>query len=37
MREIFRELRIEPTFQRVNRARIKLATTAFPYLKAVHN
>lgn len=37
MREIFRELRIEPTFRRVNRARIKLTTTAFPYLRAAQH
>lgn len=37
MRDIFRELRIEPTFQRVNTARIKLTTTAFPYLRAISN
>lgn len=37
MRDIFRELSLEPTFQLVNRARIKLTTTAFPYLRAVHN
>jgi SAM-dependent methyltransferase len=35
MREIFRELKIEPSFFNVNRVRINLATTAFPYLKAV--
>lgn len=35
MDRIFRYLGIEPTFQAVNRARVKLTTSSFPYLKAV--
>jgi SAM-dependent methyltransferase len=35
MRRVFRYLGIEPTFQAVNEARLKLTTSAFPYLKAV--
>ena len=35
MRRIFRYLAVEPTFQAVNHARIKLTTSSFPYLKAV--
>jgi SAM-dependent methyltransferase len=35
MRAILRELKSDATFQRVNQARIKLTTSAFPYLKAV--
>lgn len=35
MREIFRDLNVEPTFRAVNHARIRLTTSAFPYLKAV--
>jgi hypothetical protein len=34
MREIFRSLKLETTFQKVNHARTKLATSAFPYLHA---
>jgi hypothetical protein len=36
MRRVFRYLGIEPTFQAVNEARLKLTTSAFPYLKAVN-
>ncbi|HLP47745.1 MAG TPA: class I SAM-dependent methyltransferase [Candidatus Kapabacteria bacterium] len=36
MREIFLKLNIEPNFANVNRARINLTTSAFPYLKAVN-
>jgi len=35
MRQIFRRLDIEPTFQKVNQARLELTTSAFPYLRAV--
>ena len=35
MRETFRELKIEPTFQNINKARQALATVASPYLRAV--
>lgn len=35
MREIFRKLKIEPTFQNVNKARRALTTVASPYLTAV--
>lgn len=35
MREIFRKLKIEPTFQNVNKARRELTTVASPYLRAV--
>lgn len=35
MRRVFKYLGIEPTFHAVNRARLKLTTSAFPYLKAV--
>jgi SAM-dependent methyltransferase/alpha-ketoglutarate-dependent taurine dioxygenase len=35
MREIFRRLEIEPTFENVDRARVMLTTSAFPYLKAM--
>ena len=35
MKEIFEELNLEPTFAVVNKARIMLATSAFPYLKVV--
>jgi hypothetical protein len=35
MHRVFRYLGIEPTFQAVNEARLKLTTSAFPYLKAV--
>jgi SAM-dependent methyltransferase len=35
MGRIFRFVGIEPTFQAVNQARIKLTTSTFPYLKAV--
>ncbi|MFZ0319874.1 MAG: class I SAM-dependent methyltransferase [Candidatus Sulfotelmatobacter sp.] len=35
MGRIFKYLGIEPTFQAVNRARVKLTTSSFPYLKAV--
>jgi len=34
MRDIFKRQRIEPTFEIVNKARILLATSAFPYLRA---
>lgn len=36
MRRVFRYLGIEPTFQAVNQARLRLTTSAFPYLKAVN-
>ncbi|HEY6190001.1 MAG TPA: class I SAM-dependent methyltransferase [Pyrinomonadaceae bacterium] len=36
MREVFRSLNLEPTFQRVNEARLKLTTRAFPYLRAIN-
>jgi SAM-dependent methyltransferase len=36
MREIFRRLYIEPTFQKVNQARIELTTPTSPYLRAVN-
>jgi SAM-dependent methyltransferase/alpha-ketoglutarate-dependent taurine dioxygenase len=35
MREIFAELHLETSFAAVNKARIMLATSAFPYLKTV--
>jgi SAM-dependent methyltransferase/alpha-ketoglutarate-dependent taurine dioxygenase len=35
MREIFQALNLETTFAAVNKARIRLATSAFPYLKVV--
>ncbi len=35
IREIFGELQIEPSFQNINRVRINLTTSAFPYLAAV--
>jgi hypothetical protein len=35
MKEIFHKLEIETSFENVNRARILLTTSAFPYLKAV--
>ena len=35
MGRIFRYAGIEPTFQTVNQARIKLTTSSFPYLRAV--
>jgi SAM-dependent methyltransferase len=35
MREIFQQLEIEQEFQTVNELRMKLTTSAFPYLKAV--
>jgi len=35
MREIFEELKIEPTFQNINKARRSLTTVASPYLRAV--
>lgn len=35
MREIFRDLNVEATFRTVNHARIRLTTSAFPYLRAV--
>ncbi|HXQ35448.1 MAG TPA: class I SAM-dependent methyltransferase, partial [Anaerolineales bacterium] len=35
MKEIFTELNLETTFAAVNKARIMLATSAFPYLKVV--
>jgi len=34
MRDIFNHLRIEPTFEVVNKARTMLTTSAFPYLRA---
>lgn len=34
MRRIFRFAGVEPTFQTVNQARIKLTTSSFPYLRA---
>jgi SAM-dependent methyltransferase len=34
MKEIFNRLRVEPTFEFINRARIMLTTSAFPYLRA---
>jgi SAM-dependent methyltransferase len=33
--DILRELKVEPTFRAVNRARLRLTTSAFPYLKRV--
>ena len=36
MRRIFKYLGIEPGFQMVNQARIRLTTSSFPHLKAVH-
>ncbi len=35
MKDIFQQLNVETTFAAVNRARIMLATAAFPYLKVV--
>jgi SAM-dependent methyltransferase/alpha-ketoglutarate-dependent taurine dioxygenase len=35
IKEIFQELNLETTFAAVNKARIMLATSAFPYLKVV--
>lgn len=35
MGEIFQKLKIEPSFPNVNRVRINLTTSAFPYLKAI--
>jgi hypothetical protein len=35
MRQVFQRLGMETTFRRVNPARIKLTTSAFPYLRAV--
>ena len=35
MRDIFQRLGVETTFQTVNRTRLLLTTSAFPYLKAV--
>jgi hypothetical protein len=35
MRETLRRLELEPTFQQVNRLRLKLTTSVHPYLKAV--
>ncbi|MCP4150944.1 MAG: class I SAM-dependent methyltransferase [bacterium] len=35
MGEIFQKLKIEPSFSNVNRVRINLTTSAFPYLKAI--
>jgi SAM-dependent methyltransferase len=37
IREIFARLRLETTFGDVNRARLKLTTPAFPYLKAIRH
>lgn len=36
LREIFQHLDIKPDFQSVNELRLKLTTSAFPYLKANH-
>ena len=35
MKEIFQELQLEPTFQNINRVRVNLTTSAFPYLTSV--
>lgn len=35
MSEIFAELSVEPTFQNINRVRVNLTTSTFPYLAAV--
>jgi hypothetical protein len=35
MRDAFERLGIEPTFRAANHARLRLATSAFPYLKSV--
>lgn len=35
MSEIFRRLEIEPTFDKIDHARLMLTTSAFPYLRAV--
>jgi len=35
MGEIFQKLKIEPSFSNVNRVRINLTTSTFPYLKAI--
>jgi hypothetical protein len=35
MKDIFRRLHIEDDFSSVNQARIKLTTSAFPYLRAI--
>jgi hypothetical protein len=35
IKDIFQQLNIETSFYNINRARINLTTSAFPYLKAV--
>ena len=35
MQEVFQRVGLKPTFHTVNEARLKLTTSAFPYLRAV--